>query len=228
MVQAFGCIDGTRIPIACPRANSQDLFCYKKYYSFNVQAVCDYQGLFMDVDCRWHGSAHDSKVYTNSAINKKMRCGDLPVCLQALTESTKKIPNYLIGDPAYPLTPFSMKEYDHCSSNEQVIFNNLLRGARNPIECAFGRLKARWSILTRNMDLKLHNIPVVIYAGFVLHKYCEQHNIYVDEKQVKVQMELMKQNKEAHKHSPDPIYSCNTDEGEITRKFITEYLVKFL
>ena len=71
MVQAFGCIDGTHIHIACPRSNSQDYFCYKQYYSFNVQAVCDYKGLFMNVDCRWPGSTDDSKVYTNSAINKK-------------------------------------------------------------------------------------------------------------------------------------------------------------
>ena len=106
MVQAFGCIDGTHIHIACPRSNSHDYFCYKQYYSFNVQAVCDYKGLFMDVDCRWPGSTHDSKVYTNSAINNKMRSGDLPTLLQSLTENRQKIPNYLIGDPAYPLPPF--------------------------------------------------------------------------------------------------------------------------
>ena len=33
MTQAFGCIDGTHIPIQCPRENSQDCFCYKQFYS---------------------------------------------------------------------------------------------------------------------------------------------------------------------------------------------------
>ena len=39
MINAFGCIDGTHIPIKCPIDDSQDLFCYKQYFSLNVQAV---------------------------------------------------------------------------------------------------------------------------------------------------------------------------------------------
>ena len=57
--------------------------------------------------------------------------------------SNKEQRRYLtisFGD--HPLVPFCMKEFEHCSNNEQVIFNNMLRSARNPIECAFGRLKA--------------------------------------------------------------------------------------
>ena len=64
MVQAFGCIDDTHISIKCPLENSQDYFCYKEYYSLNVQAVCDYKDMFMDVECRWPGSAYDSKLQT--------------------------------------------------------------------------------------------------------------------------------------------------------------------
>jgi hypothetical protein len=62
-----------------------------------------------------------------------------------------------------------MKEYATCASNEEVIFNTLLRAARNPIECAFGRLKARWSVLTKKVDLKIGSVPVVVYACCVLH-----------------------------------------------------------
>ena len=49
MTQEFGCIDGTHIPIKTPTIDSRDYFCYKQYYSRNVQAVCDYRGMFIDV-----------------------------------------------------------------------------------------------------------------------------------------------------------------------------------
>ena len=56
-----------------------------------------------------------------------------------------------------------MKEYTHCIQNETA-FNNVLRFSRNQIECAFGRLKARWSILTKQIDLKSDNIAYIVYA----------------------------------------------------------------
>ena len=57
----------------------------------------------------------------------------------------------------------------------------MLRSARNPIECAFGRLKARWQVLTRKIDLKITAVPIVVYACFVLHNFCEKNKRYVDE-----------------------------------------------
>ena len=47
-----------------------------------------------------------------------------------------------------------MKEYTHCIDNGEVIFNNGFRSSRNQIECAFGRLKERWSILRKQIDLR--------------------------------------------------------------------------
>ena len=111
MVQAFGCIDGTHIPLLRPIKDPQDYFCYKGFYSLNVQAVCDYRGMFMDVECMWPGGVHDAKGFANSQINTKLVSGTLPGTFQSISPGTEKIPNYIIGDPAYPLTPFCMKEY---------------------------------------------------------------------------------------------------------------------
>ena len=52
-----------------------------------------------------------------------------------------------------------MKEHATCTTNEEVIFDEMLRSVRNQIECAFGRLKARWRILNRPMDISSY-IPL--------------------------------------------------------------------
>ena len=39
--QAFGCVDGTHIPIVQPSENPHDYFSYKLKYTLNVQGVCD-------------------------------------------------------------------------------------------------------------------------------------------------------------------------------------------
>ena len=72
MPQALGSIDGTHIPIIRPSQASQDFFNYKHFFSLSVQAVCDYRDIFMDVDCRWPGSLHDTKIFANSKVCKNM------------------------------------------------------------------------------------------------------------------------------------------------------------
>ena len=222
MVQAFGCIDGTHVAVKKPLDCSQDFYSYKGYHSLNVQAVCDFRGMFMDVDCRWPGSVHDAKVFSNSEISKRLRDSTLPGTFQTVIPGFEKVPNYLIGDPAYPLLPHCMKEYETCDGNDKVVFNNLLRSARNPIECAFGRLKARWAVLTRKVDLHLKIVPTVIYACFVLHNFCEKSKTYIDEELVKNQMKVSSASEE--NNLPDPVYSCNNSEGELVRDILTKYI----
>ena len=129
----------------------------------------------MDVECRWPGSVHDSKAFENSSINKMLRNGEVTATFQTVITGCEKVPNYLTGDPVYPLTLFCMKEFDNCNGDEEVIFSNMLRSARNQTECSFGRLKARCAILTRKMDLKLEILQTVIYTCVILHNYCEKN-----------------------------------------------------
>ena len=105
-----------------------------------------------------------------------------------------------------------------------TLFNNMLRSARNPIECAFGRLKARWSILTRKMDLNLKLVPTVVLACFVLHNFCEVNNHDIDMELVKSQIERNQHDEAMHKNIPDPVYSGDTGEGEMIRQTLTDYI----
>ena len=179
-----GCIDGTHIPIKQTTGNPHDYFCYKMKYSLNVQAICNEKGLFTDVDFSWPGSVHDARVFANSDVNRKFQEKLLPAVYRELIPGRFPVPPILLGDPAYPLLSNLMKEHTHCSTNEEVVFNGMLRSARNQIECAYGRLKARWRILNRPLDVNIDHVPGVIYACFVLHNYCELRKAHINEEVV--------------------------------------------
>ena len=106
----------------------------------------------------------------------------------------------------------------------QMMLKSFLMGCYAPIECAFGRLEAKWSILTRIIDLKLEDVPIIVYACFVLHNFSEGHNSYIDDELVKKQLENIARNERIHSNTPDPVYSINEAEGEITRKTLTKMI----
>ena len=117
-----------------------------------------------------------------------------------------------------------MREYSKCKLNDEVVFNAMVRSACNSVECAFGQLKANWQVLTKKMDFKLEKISTIIYASFVLHNFCERHSVYINEEQVKTQLELLKTNENQLKNLADPIFSCIAGEGEVIRKALTDFI----
>ena len=74
------------------------------------------------------------------------------------------------------------------------------------------------------MNLKLGNIPTVIYICFVLHNLCEYHNTCIEEDLIKLQIEVAKRNNVGIDNVPDPIYTCNISEGEVVRRMLIEYM----
>ena len=117
-----------------------------------------------------------------------------------------------------------MKECETCSQNSPVIFNNILRSVRNPVECAFGRLKARWSFLTSTIDLKLDFVPTAVYACFDLHNYCELNTCTSDQNLVEQQVSKHIHDEKQYKGLTDQMYSGNTDEGKAVREAIRKYI----
>ena len=164
------------------------------------------------------------RVFTNSEVQKGYTKGKFKLYYEELIPGDDVIPQILLGDPAYPLLPYVMKEHAVCQGNNEVMFNTMLRSARNQIECAFGCLKARWRILLRPMDLKLEDIPDIILACLVLHNFCEERNI----EPILADMDRVIIMERGNAPTKDIVYTYNTKDGGAIRDAITRYFAEYL
>ena len=174
--QCAGAIDGSHISVTPPSMNHTDYYNRKGFYSMIVQAVVDHNYLFRNICVGWPGSVHDARVFANSLLYRKVTNGQL---LQGSTLrfGSHEIPTLLVGDSAYPIQSWLMKPFAHSPTltHEQKQFNYRLCRARVVVEIAFGRLKARWRRLSKQMDIHIDNVPYIITACCVLHNICEVH-----------------------------------------------------
>ena len=73
-----GAIDGTHIQIFAPNVNENELVNRHYYHSFNVQVVFDASYKIIDVEAKWPGSAHDSRMLRESGLHDLFENNHIP------------------------------------------------------------------------------------------------------------------------------------------------------
>uniref|UniRef100_UPI003AABDD83 putative nuclease HARBI1 n=1 Tax=Centroberyx gerrardi TaxID=166262 RepID=UPI003AABDD83 len=150
----IGCIDCTHIPIAAPSVNEGDYVNRKSFHSINVQVICDADSLITNVEAKWPGSVHDSRIYRESTLCNKFEQGHFN--------------GLLLGDRGYPCLPNLMTPCPHPEPGPQTRFNLAQCRTKARIEMTFGILKARFQCL-RGLRVTPDRACDIIVACVVLH-----------------------------------------------------------
>ncbi|XP_067132255.1 uncharacterized protein [Centruroides vittatus] len=162
-----GSIDGKHIRIKyLPNSGSQ-YYNHKQFFSIVLQAVVDADVKFLTIDVGAYGKQSDGGVFKYSALYQNLESSKMELPSDTtLPHSNIKAPYVLIGDEAYPLTPYLLKPYSRRSLDKSKrIFNYRLSRARRVDECAFGICTGKWRILNKSIETSVENAINIVKAN---------------------------------------------------------------
>ncbi|KAI4335634.1 hypothetical protein L6164_014266 [Bauhinia variegata] len=146
--------------------------------SLMVQALVDSEGRFLDVSAGWPSTMkpetilHQSKLYLGVEESRELLHGP-PYELS----DGHLIPQYVLGESCFPLLPWLLTPYNRLNeedsfSSAERAFNSAHNDAMGLVGTAFGRLRARWQLLSKQWKQDcLETLPFVIVAGCLLHNF---------------------------------------------------------
>jgi hypothetical protein len=164
----IGAIDCRENPILKPIDNHESFYNRKHFHSIKIQAICDWEGKYVDVFIGWPGRSHDARTFINSPIFQTIQ-----------NENVLKEGYVILADSAYPLKEWLLTPYKvHAGglSLEKRLYNKEHSKARQVIECAFGRTVERFRRLKFVYSRDISFCIQVCLTACVLHNFCTIHN----------------------------------------------------
>ncbi|XP_016327171.1 putative nuclease HARBI1 [Sinocyclocheilus anshuiensis] len=130
----IGAVDCTHIRIKRPSGAHEGLTGNRKsFHSINVQMICDADCLITNLEAKWPGSVHDSRVFRASRIYQRLSLGEFS--------------GVLLGDKGYAFETFLLTPLADPQTLAQQAYNHAHARTRARIEMTFGLLKSRFQCL---------------------------------------------------------------------------------
>lgn len=167
-----GATDGMYIPILAPYYLATGYINRTGYFSMVKQLLVDHQRHFTNINIDWSGNVHNARIFKNTGLCRKLHGGTF-FPDQRITISYVEMPVMILGDPAYPLLSWFMRNHTPVILTAQARFKYRISRCRMTAECALGGLKRCWHCLLTKLDLSEVNTPMIITACCVLYKICE-------------------------------------------------------
>lgn len=165
-IGCIGAIDGLAIRVKCPSSERDpgNYFSRKNFYALNVQAICDSQKRILWISPGHKGATHDSVAWKETKLHDLLN--------NELYDILKKHGFFIVGDSAYPLSPYLQVPYANAKPHSfEDAFNFWLSNSRIQIECTFGEFIARFGIFWRTLQFDLVRCCNVINAAAKLHNF---------------------------------------------------------
>ncbi|XP_074296828.1 uncharacterized protein LOC141627462 [Silene latifolia] len=183
----IGAMDGTHVrAVVTPKEDEIPYICIRGYATQNVMAICDFDMLFTFVEAGWEGSAHDSRILTETLAKLKGK-NIFPYPPEG---------KYYLVDAGYSnskgyLAPFKGKNAryhlaDYKRSSQPPtgyfeIFNFAHASLRNVIERSFGVWKNRWRILFNIPSYKFSTQCKIVGLTMALHNFIRKNAVKDEE-----------------------------------------------
>lgn len=172
----IGAIDGKHIRLKKPINSGSSYFNYKEFFSINLMACVDADGLFTSIDVGDYGRSNDSGVFRRSALglalsNKTLNIPD-SMALPGEEEFDRSFDFYFVADEAFPLSTNIMRPFNsRVLNNDRRIFNYRLSRGRNIVECAFGMLASKFRIFQTPISTSVDKAVKIVKTACLLHNF---------------------------------------------------------